>query len=222
MGVFDTWLCRRRLLAGLAAVSGVMAVLPALAAAPTPRQPMGPFYPSRKPLESDNDLTRVAGQSGRAKGRLLHVTGRVLDPDHRPVSGARIEIWQTNAFGRYHHPQDGRDAPLDPSFQGYGRDRAGDDGGYRFRTVEPAAYPVSAGWVRPPHIHFRVKAPGFETLVTQMYFAGEPLNEKDPLLGAIGDPAERARLVVSPQPPPPDLEPDSRVAVFDIWLRRPA
>jgi protocatechuate 3,4-dioxygenase beta subunit len=160
----------------------------------------------------------VAGQPERAKGRVLHVTGRVLDPDGRPVPGARVEIWQTNAFGRYHHPGDRRDVPIDPGFQGYGQDTADADGGYRFRTVEPVAYPAGGGWMRPPHIHFAVSGPGFERIVTQMYFAGDPLNARDRLLNAIRDPAERARLVVALQPPPPDLDPDSRLAQFDIVL----
>lgn len=210
---------RRRVLAAAVTLAGV-AALPALARRlePTPGQPTGPFYPVRKPLDGDNDLTVVAGRAGRAQGRVLHLSGRVLDAQGRPVPGAVVEIWQTNAFGRYHHPGDRRDAPVDPNFQGFGHDLADDAGRYRFRTVEPAAYPAGGGWIRPPHIHFRLHAPGSEPLVTQMYFAGNPLNARDRLLGAVRDPAERARLIVALQAPPPDLEPESRVATFDIVL----
>ncbi len=211
---------RRRVLAAAMALGGV-AALPALAARrlePTPGQPTGPFYPARKPLDDDNDLTVVAGRQGRAQGRILHLGGRVLDGHGKPVPGAVVEIWQTNTFGRYHHPGDRRDAPLDPNFQGFGRDLADDDGRYRFRTVEPAAYPAGGDWIRPPHIHFQVLAPGAGPMVTQMYFAGNPLNGRDRLLAAVRDPAARARLVVTLQPPPADLEPDSRVAAFDIVL----
>jgi protocatechuate 3,4-dioxygenase beta subunit len=211
---------RRRLLAGSLALAGLSAPGPALAARllATPPQSLGPFYPPRKPLDSDNDLIVVAGQPQRAKGQVLHVMGRVLDPAGRPVPGAGVEIWQTNAFGRYHHPRDRRDVPIDPGFQGYGRDTADDDGHYRFRTVEPVAYPAGGDWMRPPHIHFTISGPGFEPLTTQMYFAGNPLNGRDRLLNGVGDPAQRARLVVALQPPPPDLEPESRLAVFDIVL----
>ncbi len=60
---------RRRVLAAALALGGV-ASLPALAVArlePTPGQPTGPFYPARKPLDDDNDLTVVAGRQGRAQ-----------------------------------------------------------------------------------------------------------------------------------------------------------
>ncbi len=218
-------LCRRRMLAGALALVGAVgarAGLPALAAtglAPTPRQTRGAFYPPRKPLDSDNDLVTVEGRTGRAQGNLLHVMGRVLDPTGKPVRAARVEIWQTNAFGRYHHPSDRRDAPLDPDFQGYGRDVADDEGHYRFRTVEPVAYPASGSWMRPPHIHFAISGPGFQAFTTQMYFAGNPYNAKDGLLNSIRDPDQRARLVVTLEPAPAALDAGAQMATFDIVLR---
>jgi protocatechuate 3,4-dioxygenase beta subunit len=211
---------------GYAAVLPGLAVLPyatpAVAAlfTPTPAQSRGPFYPLRKPLDQDNDLVVVQGKPGRAQGTLLHVIGRVLDNRGRPVAVAKVEIWQTNAFGRYHHRYDRRDVPLDPHFQGYGHDLTDTEGSYRFRTIQPAAYPASQSWTRPPHIHFAVSGPGLETLVTQMYFAGNPLNARDRLLHSIADPAARASLIVALQPPPPPLESTSTLAVFNLVLRR--
>ena len=55
---------------------------------------------------------------GRAKGQLLIVKGRVIDPTGTPVAGADIEIWQANSVGRYAHPDDTNPAPLDPNFEG--------------------------------------------------------------------------------------------------------
>ena len=66
----------------------VAAVLP-----PTPAQTAGPFYPLALPSDSDNDLIHIAGRDGKAKGTVAYVSGRVLDPDGRPVAGARVEIW---------------------------------------------------------------------------------------------------------------------------------
>ncbi|MFQ5765300.1 MAG: hypothetical protein ACE5GT_10240, partial [Rhodospirillales bacterium] len=68
---------------------------------PTPRQTFGPFYAPLKPLSVDNDLVLVPGSAVPATGRVLHVMGRVLDRSGRPIEGARVEIWQANAFGRY-------------------------------------------------------------------------------------------------------------------------
>ena len=103
-----SFLLRRRLLAaGLA--GGAMLALPAgLSAAlvATPRQSEGPFYPLELPLDSDNDLVTVEGRPQRAAGIVTHVFGRVLNEAGGPVSGARVEIWQCDAFGRYHHPGD--------------------------------------------------------------------------------------------------------------------
>jgi len=141
---------------------------------PTPRNALGPFYPDIKPIDSDADLTRVAGQAARAQGTLLHVSGRVLDLRGTPVPKAAIEVWQANAFGRYTHPRDGDGSgPLDPGFQGYGRMVSAADGSYRFVTIKPPPY---SG--RTPHIHFIVASPRTR-LTTQMFFEGEPLNERD-------------------------------------------
>ncbi len=207
------------LLSGLTVASQVNSALAARLRL-TPAQGRGPFYPIQKPLEQDNDLTMVQDKTGRAQGELLHIMGQVTDPHGQPIAGARIEIWQTNAFGRYHHPGDRRDVRLDPYFQGYGHDTTNAGGAYRFRTIRPVAYPASGSWMRPPHIHFAVSGPGVETLVTQMYFAGNPLNERDHLLNNIPEPDERKRLMVALQPPPPSLEPASRVGVFNLVLQR--
>jgi protocatechuate 3,4-dioxygenase beta subunit len=177
----------------------------------TPRQSRGPFYPSELPLDQDNDLVHVQGRSVPARGEVVVVRGRVLDEQGRPAAHSRVEIWQCDANGRYHHPRDRRNAPLDENFQGYGRSRTGAEGGYRFRTIQPVAYPG-----RAPHIHFTIRGPGFEPLVTQMYVEGAPENDRDWILNRVRDPARRASIVV-PFEPHPDL-PEQRVARFDIVL----
>ncbi len=187
---------RRHLLAASAggvALAGLSSALPLAAAilVPTPAQSRGPFYPAEIPLDNDNDLVRVAGYDGRAQGQVTDLLGRVLDERARPVPAARIEIWQCNAYGRYHHPWDRRNVPLDPGFQGYGRFTTGAEGRYRFRTIKPVPYPG-----RAPHIHFAVSGPAIPTLVTQMYVKGEPANDRDALLNRIRDAKARERLIV--------------------------
>jgi protocatechuate 3,4-dioxygenase beta subunit len=206
---------RRRLLVGTGTVLTLVGsrVLPAMAGlAATPRQTTGPFYPVELPLDRDNYLVRVAGASAPAQGQITHVFGRVLDRDARRISGARVEIWQCNAFGRYHHPRDTRDAPLDPGFQGYGETVSAADGGYRFRTIRPVPYPG-----RTPHIHFAVTVPGLQRLITQMYVAGEPLNARDGLYNSIRDADSRAAVTVA-LAPVPTLEPGAVGGTFDIVL----
>jgi len=195
---------RRRLLHAAAGGLAALAASPLLAAirAPTPAQTRGPFYPFRLPLDSDNDLVQVAGRAGLADGTISHVTGRVLDTRGRPRAGVRVEIWQCDAHGRYHHPLDRRAPPPDPNFQGYGRFTTGADGAYRFRTIRPVPYPG-----RAPHIHFALTGPGIRPLVTQMYVAGVPENRRDGVLNRIPDARARARLIVPfVESPEPDAE----------------
>ncbi len=201
---------RRLLLAGLGVLGGFAGVRMALAELlATPAQMRGPFYPIALPLDRDNDLTRVTGRSGRARGTLVDVSGQVLARSGQPLAGVQVEIWQVNAWGRYHHPHDDQDKPLDPDFQGYGRTVTGADGRYRFRTIRPVAYPG-----RAPHIHFALSGADQAPFATQMYVDGAPENGGDFLLNAVRDPAARARLLV-PLLPSPD--PDAELAGrFDI------
>ena len=134
---------RRMLAAGGAGLTGLVAAAPLRAAeqlAFTVNQTIGPFYPVERPLDQDADLTIVRGRRGAAKGQVIEVSGRVLDPDGRPIPGARIDLWQANAAGRYAHPGDKNPAPLDPEFQGSARLVADGEGRYRFRTILPGAY----------------------------------------------------------------------------------
>jgi len=143
---------------------------------------LGPFYPVVKPREQDADLTRLAGHKARAKGEVLELVGRVLDHEGRPVSNAKVELWQANAAGRYAHHGDDNPAPLDPDFQGYGVQTTDEHGRYRFTTVRPAPYPAGH-YMRAAHIHFDVEG-RYSRLITQMYFLGDRWLDQDRTLHA--------------------------------------
>jgi protocatechuate 3,4-dioxygenase beta subunit len=184
---------RRRMLAAMAgiALAGMPLSVRAQSRSPTPAQTAGPFYPVEIPADSDNDLVTVTGAPAPAKGELLLLAGTVVDTGGKPVAGARVEIWQCNAFGRYLHPNDRNAVPEDPGFQGYGQFVTRADGAYTFRTIRPVPYPG-----RTPHIHFKVSGPGIRTLVTQMYVAGEPGNARDFLYGRLDDDSARRAVTV--------------------------
>lgn len=219
----DLTLSRRRLLE-MAVIAGGALLLPRVDPAfaqpaermPTSEQAMGPFYPVAKPIDQDADLTVIAGKPGKARGQAIYVMGRVMDLKGRPIPNAQVEIWQANTFGRYTHPNDRNSAPLDPNFEGYGLLVTDLEGRYRFKTIKPAAYPASADWVRPPHIHFQITTKA-NRFVTQMYFAGEPLNEKDSLLASASN---KETLITKLTAPTNDLEPEVLVAAWDIVLPR--
>lgn len=161
----------------------------------TPPQTEGPFYPIQDQLDKDTDLTRVAGRSKTAEGEICLVSGIVQDEFCQPIKGALVEIWQACVTGKYNHPADPNPARLDPNFQYWGRTVTNEKGEYLFRTIVPGAYPATATWMRPPHIHFKVHLRGFEELTTQMYWKGNPLNKADRILQNLS-PAERALVEV--------------------------
>ena len=177
----------------------------------TPEQPLykrpatlteitGPLNLAKKLKLGMNDLSRLKEGAPRAVGQLIWVAGRLLDEDGMPVKGSLIEIWQTNASGRYAHSSDAANpAPLDPNFSGVGRCVTDHEGRYCFLSIKPAAYPVPNNperWWRAPHIHFSILGDGFMSrLVTQMYFPGDPLNQSDLLINTVPDAKGRERLV---------------------------
>lgn len=178
-------LVKRQVLKSSAAAIGFSLIYPASLLAMeslplTPKQGEGPFYPTTLPLDSDNDLVQIKGRTGLAKGDIAQLTGRISDEKGRPVSKARVEIWQCDIYGRYHHVGPSRNVDLDPNFQGYGVFTTASDGAYHFRTIKPVAY-----LGRAPHIHFIIRGPGFEPLTTQMYVEGEPENRTDFVLNSI-------------------------------------
>lgn len=178
----------------------------------TPDQILGPFYPlSLKPTTS-GDLTK----KGKAEGQVLYVTGRVLSTAGKPVAGAKIEIWQANSKGRYRHPNDDSDQPLDPNFSGYAELTSGKDGSYRLKTIKPASYQTSPGNFRPAHLHFCVTSKR-EQLTTQMYFDGDKYNDSDPFLQSA---RRKDALIVRLQDPAEDMEPTAKRVEFDIVLMK--
>jgi protocatechuate 3,4-dioxygenase beta subunit len=141
----------------------------------------------------------LAGQGDkRALGQLIRLRVRVVDEDGAPLPGTVVEAWHCNAAGKYIHPNDSHDAPVDPNFYGAARLVAGDTGLVELRTIKPGAYPVpdTGGWWRPPHVHFSVWGRVWlSRLVTQMFFEGEPLNDADVILNAVRDPEARHRCI---------------------------
>lgn len=157
----------------------------------TPRQTKGPFYPVELPADSDADLMRIGMTPALSRGEMTHLSGRVFDAAGRLAGGVRVEIWQCDANGRYHHPGDRGASPPDPHFQGFGATQTDASGNYAFRTIRPVPYPG-----RTPHIHFRLAGTNLPEFVTQMYIAGHPRNDSDGLLMSIRDPRQRGALLV--------------------------
>ena len=180
----------------------------------TPAQILGPYYPVIKPTDRDTDLTMIAGRPGRAQGQVIYVAGRVINRHGQPLAGAQMEVWQANSRGRYTHQSDQYDAPLDPNFEGYAHFVTDAEGRYRIKTIKPGAYPDDSGKLRAPHIHFQVTG-RVNRLATQLYFAGEPLNDNDRYL--VSAAANRGRLIVDLNAVPGDAE-KALSASWDIVL----
>ncbi len=141
----------------------------------TPSQELGPFYPTVRPADQNADLTKLDGSGGSATGEIIDVFGTVFNHDGRPIAGAKLDLWQANAVGRYMHGGDQREElPLDPHFQGSAVLFTDSEGRYRFRTIRPGIY-AFGGTPRPRHIHFDISSRQAR-LVTQMYFPGEKEN----------------------------------------------
>ena len=196
----------RRMMLGL--LGAAAAARRAAAAIPTPPQAEGPFYPppGQRFSDTDWDLVKIEGVVREAGGQVLHLAGRVLDRDGRPLAGAPVEIWQCDANGRYLHQMDRQEGARDAAFQGFGRTVTDAQGRYRFRTIRPVPYPG-----RTPHIHARVGRPDGSWLTTQVYLEGHPLNRTDFLFRRLGRQAQQAATVDPARRADGDLE-----AAFDF------
>lgn len=181
----------------------------------------GPTFGHADIAPVDNDLTLNFDHGGAPVGERIILHGRVLDENGRPVPNTLVEIWQANASGRYRHKKDVYLGALDPNFGGCGRTLTDSNGAYVFRTIKPGPYPwlnYVNSW-RPAHIHVSVFGTSFsQRLITQLYFEGDPLIEKCPIIQTIPDPMAVRQLVAA-------LDLNSAVPMdclaykFDIVLR---
>jgi protocatechuate 3,4-dioxygenase, alpha subunit len=156
-------------------------------------QTVGPFFEIGFEDLYQTDLT-VPGTAGT----LITIQGRVLDGDRLPVPDAVIEIWQANSLGKYAHPEDAQDKPLEPGFSGFGRCPTDSDGTFLFRTVKPGPVPSSTEIPQAPHINVSIFMRGLlDRLVTRIYFLGDERNGTDEILKLI-EPARRSTLFARP------------------------
>ena len=178
----------------------------------TPAQTEGPFYPTRLPLDVDNDLLVINNAITPAVGAITHLTGRVLDLNGNPMRNVVVEIWQVDHHGVYLHQGSAGGEKRDANFQGFGRFLTASTGEYRFRTIKPVPYPG-----RTPHIHVKVKRGDAELLTTQCYVRGEAGNARDGVLNGIRDVRQRESVIVD-FAPIPDSKTGDLGAKFDIVL----
>lgn len=133
------------------------------------------------------DLLRADGPNANITGERIILTGRITDGDGAPCSDAMVEIWQADPEGRY-----------DSGFHGFGRCATDENGVFRFVTLKPGPVRGRGNAIQAPHVVISIFARGLlKQLVTRLYFAGEALNENDPLLSAV-DPARRGTLIAQP------------------------
>jgi protocatechuate 3,4-dioxygenase alpha subunit len=158
-------------------------------------QTIGPFFHNGM-LRDARRHTLIAPET---EGQRIRLEGYVYDGDGQGVPDAMIEIWQANHHGRYRHPADQRAAPLDPAFSGFGRCGSDASGFYWFETIKPGRVPFDDRRMQAPHICVAVFARGLlNHLMTRIYFADEPANVEDPILGYV--PTERQGTLMARRP----------------------
>jgi protocatechuate 3,4-dioxygenase alpha subunit len=157
----------------------------------TPSQTVGPYLRIGLTwLNRDN----LAGPE--VTGERVAVEGRVFDGDGKPIDDALIEVWQANSHGKYAHPDDPQDKPIEPGFSGFGRIPTDEQGRFRFTTIKPGRVPGPGGEPQAPHLVISVLARGvIKRLATRMYFPDDPANATDPVLRLV--PAERRATLIA-------------------------
>lgn len=138
-------------------------------------------------------------------GERITLEGKVLDGEGKPVPDAVIEVWQANAQGKYNHPEDKQDKPIEPGFRGFGRIPTDATGAFRFATIKPGRVPGPSGKLQAPHLAVTVLMRGLlRHLVTRVYFPDEPGNVEDTVLNLV-DPGRRSTLIARKIPGQPGV-----------------
>jgi protocatechuate 3,4-dioxygenase, alpha subunit len=158
-------------------------------------QTVGPFFSLGL---APGYLRGIAGPD--AVGQRIVINGQIFDGDGAPVPDAIIEIWQANAHGKYAHPDDPQEKPLDPNFLGHGRIPTNEEGHFSFTTIKPGSVDSGTNQPQAPHLSVSLMMRGLlRRLTTRIYFPNEPLNITDPILQLV-DPQRQKTLLLTAQP----------------------
>ena len=159
----------------------------------TPSQTVGPFYSIGLTRKTMDVLATETTQ-----GEKIRIEGQVIDGDGKVIPDALVEIWQANAHGRYNHPEDKQEKPLDSSFTGWGRSGTDSTGLFFFETIKPGPVPGADESAQAPHINVTVFARGMLVhAYTRIYFSDEAVNAGDPVLSSIKNKARRKTLIAN-------------------------
>lgn len=188
----------------------------------TPSQTAGPYVhigliPNQAGFDifANNFGGDIAGPD--VAGERITIEGRIIDASGNAARDVLVETWQANAAGRYTHPSDRQDKPLDKNFRGWARTGTDFETGiYRIKTIKPGQVAGRRGRkTMAPHISFWIAARGINTgLSTRMYFADEAsANADDPVLNII-EPAARRQTLIAARA----IRDGGAVYTFDIHL----
>lgn len=158
----------------------------------TPFSTVGPFF---KLLVRDRAEGTDCLVTEATRGNRITIEGTLLDGAGAPIDDGLVEIWQADADGRFHHPEDSHEAVADPAFDGFGRAATRPDGAFTFQTIKPGRVPGPDGTPQAPHILVSVMARGIMSRCwTRLYFEDEPANAQDAVLQIV-PPQRRATLL---------------------------
>lgn len=133
---------------------------------------LGPFYRKAAPY-------RAKITPPLEPGVTLLIQGTVWGFDtQKPLPGVTLDIWQANAKGRYDN-DDPRNPPAADVFLNRARVLTDEQGRYEYETIHPGTYKIGPNIWRPPHVHYLVRSTAYQTLVTQLYFRGDPHQKTD-------------------------------------------
>lgn len=140
-------------------------------------------YPGEDTIITFNNLAKPFGKSENAEGQLVFFSGRVVDMQCVPVTGATVELWQANPFGKEVYPDAASMTGPAPMFAGAGRSYTNNQGKFSFVTL----FPGSTGKNAAPKFNIRVTHPDLKPFSTALYFEGDRRNLEDPALKRIKD-----------------------------------